>query len=81
MVKHLFGVAGRDAESGAFLGHFCRRKSDPDGGDSSVEKSDDEGGNLGHHVGHQGNDGAVVVAVDDEAHLNESPPAQSKNTP
>ena len=73
-------MAGRDAESGAFLGHFCRRKANADGGDVALEESDDEGRNLGHHEDHQGHDGAVVVAVDDETHLNKLPPMQSNNT-
>ena len=36
LVEHLFGVAGRDAESGALLGHFCRRKANADGGDVAL---------------------------------------------
>ena len=74
LVKHFLGVSGRDAESGSLLSHFRRRKSDADGCNLSLEEADDEGRDLRHHEDHQRDNGAVVVAIDDESHLNEAFP-------
>lgn len=66
-------VAGGHAEAGALPGHGDGREAHAHGGDLEADHQLlHEGADLGRHDQQHGDHGAVVVAVDDQAHLLET---------
>ena len=66
-VEVVLGVRGADAEACAAGHERGGRVAHNDDGDLALEHLVREGGHLGRVVQHDGDDGGVVVAVDDEA--------------
>lgn len=73
-VQHVFGVGGRDAEAGPGLDDGRGGEAHHHHADVPLQHLPPERPDFGGHVEHHGHHGGVVVAVEDEAHLLESPP-------
>ena len=73
-IEVVLGMRGRDAEASAGRDERCGRVADDDDGDLTTKHLVREGGHLGGMIEQQGDDGRVVVAVDDEAESPETQP-------